>query len=150
MQEYRVTVDDKGTIKYYKPGTEGLHRLDGPAVQYADGTECWYQNDKRHRLDGPAIEYANGEKYWFQNNQFHRLDGPAVELVDGSKLWYQDDKLHRLDGPAIESANGSVAYWIDGEQLTLAQFKKKTAPKPKEMTIAEIEAILVHSVKVVK
>ena len=80
---------------------------------------------------------------------FHRLDGPAVECKDGYNVWYQDGKCHRTDGPAVDWADGRVEYWINGKQLTPAQFKEKTAPV-KEMTIAEIEAALGHSVKVVK
>jgi len=56
MQEYRVKVNDNGTIE-------------------------WYQNDKLHRLDGPAREYANGSKSWYQNGELHREDGPACEWV---------------------------------------------------------------------
>ena len=31
-----------------------------------DKTE-WFLNGKYHRVDGPAIEYANGYKCWFLN-----------------------------------------------------------------------------------
>jgi hypothetical protein len=43
------------------------HRLDGPAVEWADGTKGWYVNGLRHRLDGPAIEWADGDKEWWVN-----------------------------------------------------------------------------------
>ena len=39
--------------------------LDGPAVEWADGTKEWWVDDKLHRLDGPAIENADGTKRWF-------------------------------------------------------------------------------------
>lgn len=42
-----------------------LHRIDGPAVEYADGTKEYWLNDKLHRSDGPAIEYYDGSKCWF-------------------------------------------------------------------------------------
>ena len=50
----------------------------------------YFENDmgQLHRIDGPAIEYPNGSKYWYVNGKCHRIDGPAVELVDGSKNWY--------------------------------------------------------------
>ena len=50
----------------------------------------YYYNDKNqlHREDGPAIEYSNGTKYWFLNGKEHRTDGPAVEDSDGSKEWF--------------------------------------------------------------
>ena len=49
-----------------------------------------YLNDKgqAHRLDGPAIEGAEGYKGWYVNGQRHRVDGPAYEGADGSKGWY--------------------------------------------------------------
>ena len=31
------------------------------------GTKSWYLNDKLHREDGPAIEWADGTKYWYLN-----------------------------------------------------------------------------------
>ena len=30
----------------------------------------YYLNDKKHRIDGPAIECANGEKYWHYKGKF--------------------------------------------------------------------------------
>lgn len=42
MKEYKVLVDDEGTIRWYKNGK--LHRKDGPAVEYADGRQYWYIN----------------------------------------------------------------------------------------------------------
>lgn len=65
MQEYTVKIDAHGTTRWFKPGTQIFHRLDGPAVEYADGYKAWYQNGNRHRLDGPAIEYADGFKAWY-------------------------------------------------------------------------------------
>jgi hypothetical protein len=56
----------------------------------------FYYKDKAmtvlHRTDGPAIEYANGSKYWYVDGKLHRTDGPAVEYSDGSKEWYVDGK----------------------------------------------------------
>jgi hypothetical protein len=75
-----------------------------------------------HRLDGPAIEWSNGSKLWFVNGKRHRLDGPAVEWSDGSKSWWVDDKLHRLDGPAVEYPSGRNAWYVDGKYLTEEAF----------------------------
>jgi hypothetical protein len=48
----------------------------------------WYKNNNLHREDGPAIEYADGTKYWYKEGKRHREDGPAVEYPDGTKYWY--------------------------------------------------------------
>ena len=47
-----------------------------------------YLNGELHRTDGPAIEYKNGSKEWWQNDKLHRTDGPANEYVDGYKAYY--------------------------------------------------------------
>ena len=62
-------------------------------VQVSDiGTKRWYLDGKLHRVDGPAVEWADGSKYWFLNDKLHRVDGPAVEGFDGGKSWYLDGK----------------------------------------------------------
>jgi len=63
MKEYKVKVTDNGDKFWYQNGE--LHRLDGPAREYANGDKCWYQNGELHRLDGPACEYATGDKAWY-------------------------------------------------------------------------------------
>ena len=112
------------------------HRLDGPAVEYADGSKYWFVKGKQHRLDGPAIEYSDGSKYWYVEDKRHRLDGPACEWADGSKEWYVEDKRHRLDGPAIEYADGSKSWYVEDKELTFEQFwerQKDTEYAPKIM-----------------
>ena len=52
----------------------------------------WCLNDKLHREDGPAIEFGDGSKWWFLNGKFHREDGPAVEYADGTKGWCLNGK----------------------------------------------------------
>ena len=31
----------------------------------ADGTQAWYENDRRHRTDGPAIVWRDGTEEWW-------------------------------------------------------------------------------------
>ena len=119
------------------------------AKVYPNGDKRWYLNGKLHRVDGPAIEYADGDKYWYLNGKRHREDGPAIEFANGSKFWYLDDKLHRVDGPAIEQANGSKYWYLDGKELTEAEFNEQMNPV-KEYSVADLEKILGHRVKVVK
>ena len=55
--------DRRGDKEWYLNGK--LHRENGPAIEYPDGTKIWYLNGKLHRENGPAIEYADGDKWWF-------------------------------------------------------------------------------------
>jgi len=135
MEKYKVTVDDDGTIKWYNEEGD-LHRLDGPAVESADGYKGWYQKGLCHRLDGPAIEHANGTNFWFQEGRLHREGGPATECINGNKSWLQEGLLHREDGPAAEYSNGDKEWHLDGVRLTEEEFNKKI--KTYERKIVEI------------
>jgi hypothetical protein len=56
-------IDEHGDTRYYKD--DQLHRDDDlPASVWAGGDKLWYQNGKQHRLAGPAIEYANGSNLY--------------------------------------------------------------------------------------
>ena len=114
-----------------------------------NGTRKWLLNGKLHREDGPAFEYANGDRYWYLNDNYHREDGPAVEYADGSRCWYLNGERHREDGPAVECSDGRRYWFLNGKEYTEKEFNEKTA-RVKELTVAEIEKILGHPVKVVK
>jgi hypothetical protein len=124
MQTYKVIADQEKTIRW--------------------------RNDKEkfHRLDGPAIEYANGNKSWYVDGKLHRLDGPAFERADGYKSWYVDGKRHRLDGPAIEYTDGHKAWYVNGEEMTEKEFNEYIKPKPTcEGKIVEVDGIKYKLVK---
>ena len=89
--KYRSEVDKLGTRRYRNAAGQ-LHREEGPAIVYNDGTEKWYQNGKLHREDGPAVTYKNGTKIWFKHGRRHRTDGPAAEYYNGAVNWFLDDK----------------------------------------------------------
>ena len=110
-------------------------------------TWCDFNSKELHRIDGPAIEYANGGKSYYVDGRLHRLDGPAVEYAYGYKSYWVDGKRHRIDGPAIEYRNGDMEYWVDGIELTEEQFLARTTSK--ELTVADIEKLLGYAVKVV-
>jgi hypothetical protein len=46
-----------------------LHREDGPARVWKDGTCEWYLNGRRHRNTGPAIERDDGFRSWWLNGE---------------------------------------------------------------------------------
>jgi hypothetical protein len=82
-----ITINENGD-KYWRNKDGELHRIDGPAVEYIEGSNQWYQNGILHRIDGPAIEWVNGDKFWYQMGRQHRIDGPAIETIDGIKRWF--------------------------------------------------------------
>ena len=81
MQEYLVRVYENRT-EYRDSKTGKLHREDGPAVEYKNGTKKWYREGRVHRDGGPAVEYADGYKAWYREGRLHREDGAAIEGVD--------------------------------------------------------------------
>ena len=85
--EYDIQTNYLGTKRYYKKGTTTLHREDGPAVEYNNGTKEWWINGLPHRIDGPALDYLVVKKWYFHGKR-HRKDGPAVEWKNGDKEWY--------------------------------------------------------------
>ena len=108
-------VIETGSVLYTKTeNSYNYHRLDGPAIEWLDGSKQWYVNGKRHRLDGPAVEWPDGSNLWYVNGDKHRMDGPAIDYSDGSKQWYVNGKRHRLDGPAVEWLDGSKEGYVNG------------------------------------
>ena len=93
---------------------------------YKDGTTSSRYDDSKqlHRMDGPAVERADGEKHWYIDGRQHRTDGPAAEFSDGEKHWYIDGKQHREDGPAIVTTDGSKYWFIDSVEYYEDQFNK--------------------------
>ena len=85
--------DNLGNV-YYFNSSNRLHRIDGPAVEYADGGKEWWLHGERNREDGPAIEWPGGTKEWWQNGLRHRINGPAVEHADGGKEWWINGKSY--------------------------------------------------------
>ena len=113
-KEQFIHIDEYDT-KFYFADREmtTLHREDGPAIEWADGSKSWWLNGKCHREDGPAIEYADGYKAWYLNGKRHREQGHPHEYASGSKLWY-----------------------LNGQFLTEEQFNARM--NPVELTLDEI------------
>ena len=79
-EQSTMTVDVGGNKFWMLPNGE-LHRVDGPAVEYANGDKQWWVNDKRHREDGPAVELANGTKEWWVNDIQYNTPSDWAEAV---------------------------------------------------------------------
>ncbi len=50
--------------KYYNNRKEH-NRVEGPSLEYCDGSITWFKNNKIHKENGYAVEYGNGEKYYW-------------------------------------------------------------------------------------
>ena len=71
----------------------------------------------------------------------------TVKVYDsGTRFWYVNDLLHREDGPAIEWSNGDRSWYLHGNKVTEQEVMKPA----KELTVADIEKLLGHKVKIVK
>jgi len=104
-------IDQDGNKRWYNEQSQ-LHREDGPAVEWVNGTKSWYQYGQRHRDDGPAIEWVNGAKFWYQHNLLHREDGHAVEHVNGDKeWWFSGKRLHINSQEEFERYMKLKAFW---------------------------------------
>ena len=126
MEEIYCTVwtkDGKQELtldQFYKFNWGEFHRLDGPAIEYADGSKSWWIYGKIHCLDGPAIEWADESKEWYIKGKRHRIDGPAVEWSDGTKFWYVDGRI--LDTKEVES-------WLKENNVDLGTIEGQMAFK---------------------
>ena len=69
---------------YYQDSTMSTTYIEDKKLLY----KVYLVDNKTHRLDGPAVEFANGTKEYFVEGKWHRLDGPAREWPDGyNEYW---------------------------------------------------------------
>ena len=78
--------DKTGIIQSFVNGK--LHKSNGPAVEWPDGSSAWYINGKLHIIDGAAYETDSGYKSWY-------IDGNSVTHLE-HKLLYDTMKLKGL------------------------------------------------------
>ena len=71
MKPQYIEIDEFGNKRYYSDRDMTIiHREDGPAIEWSDGSKEWWLNGEFHREDGPAVEYANGYNEWWLNSKF--------------------------------------------------------------------------------
>jgi hypothetical protein len=107
MKTQYIKINEYGTKHYYSDAAmKILHRLDGPAIELADGSKLWCVDGKRHRLDGPAVDWSNGDKLWY---------------VDGKCLFEED--INRLTAKEIVLTMDEIAakFGISVEQLKITK-----------------------------
>jgi hypothetical protein len=66
-------------VHYYN-SNEQYHRLDGPAVEYRDGSSEWLINGFWHRLDGPAINFSDYKEWYIKGNCYLRYEHNRLVL----------------------------------------------------------------------
>ena len=123
----KLTFDKYGN-KQWKLSNGKLHREDGPAEEFGNGTKHWFINNECHREDGPAIELGNGNKYWFLNgNEYTEQEHKKRTLATSRRIkleellgqinkhWFINGKRHREDGPAVEFSNGDKHWYLNSE-----------------------------------
>lgn len=63
-----------------------LHRLNGPAAIYDDGTQKWTFSQRRgSRNNEPAVVYDNGRYAYFTHRRSHMKDGMYVTHSKGKQ-----------------------------------------------------------------
>jgi hypothetical protein len=53
------------------------------------GNKYWYLNGRRHRIDGPAVEYADGDKSWYLNDRGYTFD----EWLEENNYLSEEEKV---------------------------------------------------------
>lgn len=98
IEQPEFYIDEYGSKIWYLPskGKSYFHYLDGPAVEWTDGSKWWFVNDNLHRLDGPAIEEADGRKEWWVNGK----NLPTKEV----EIWLEENDID------LKTDEGQMAF----------------------------------------
>lgn len=107
----KVVTTPMGTRCWYSSGQ--LHRVQGPAVVYLDGSEEWWFEGRRHRMGGPAITFKCGLTKWYMHGLKHCLSGPAVTNRCGRSHSFNKCLEPTLGLPACHTE-----YWVNGWYTT--------------------------------
>ena len=78
-------IDAFGTKRWYQKGFQ-VHELGVPRL---------YKDPILHRDDGPAVIYEDGTELWYKDGFLHRDDGPAAILYGGLLRWAKYGKLYQ-------------------------------------------------------
>jgi hypothetical protein len=79
----------------------------------------WRKDGWRHRIHGPAVIWADGTQQYWDNGNLHRGgDLPAIIHADGSQEWWKHGRRHREGLPAIIVPNRNMkSWWVDGVKI---------------------------------
>jgi hypothetical protein len=59
MKPQYLKKDSSGTYYHSDKEMKILHREDGPACEFTNGSKCWYKDGRRHRETVPVMRYDN-------------------------------------------------------------------------------------------
>ena len=60
---------------------------------------------------------------------------------NGTKEWRLNGEYHREDGPAIEWANGCKSWWLNDEEVTEEEHKRRTSKATCAGKVVKIDGI---------
>lgn len=59
------SIDESGSEIWHRVDHPNvIHRDDGPAITWDDGSRFWYYDGVNHNENGPSVIYANGQMHW--------------------------------------------------------------------------------------
>ena len=67
LDEFENRDHNLGLVFSHKDEDGHYHNIDGPAVEYDNGTKKWFIHGKLHRENGPAIIWNSGNVLYFLN-----------------------------------------------------------------------------------
>jgi len=82
--QYFIEIDNFGN-KFWRNKDGEFHRLDRPAVEFADGDKQWWKKGNLHRTDGPAIELGSYKAWWKNGIKFPDKDSFFKSLTEEEK-----------------------------------------------------------------
>lgn len=120
-RETFVERDGAGTIIHYFRGQVHRDEEDGPAI-ISERVEKYYSKGELHRNDGPAVTFEDGTIMYFSRGVRHRDPrvGPAVHRANGDVEYWWRGMLHRHyeDGPALHWPGGEILTNWEGSFMT--------------------------------
>lgn len=121
----RKIVTPDGSTYYFKNAS--LHREDGPAATYPNGTQVYWLDGCVHRpvSEGPAIIYPNGDEFYYEFGEgqkpysierkklgkFHCVGGPAF-VNDSTHTFMVEGIRHNIGGPAVIRTKQLHEVWF--------------------------------------
>ena len=123
--------DDVYCLIHSDPAYQVLYQLSGetPPCCLKDIARHMDEHGRLHRDDGPAQIWPDGSQYWYQHGNLHRDDGPAWIWPHGKQQWYQHGMRHREDGPAVIEPNGTQQWFWYGKEVIEEEHAKLLAER---------------------